>query len=171
MSTIPNLLVLSAGGFGHAAVPLFKQSARPLGDLPRSGRWLVIFRGSETAPGAFRSKVKRVVEEATAARRGWATQVDVGVGSIVNWREQMRDTRVRLSPRGCGRTAYHLMETVQMGVVHLHVFLDGDRHGCPIPMCSNTWALHPTCRACLVSWRTFRRLASSASPAAGPSPY
>ena len=90
MSTIPNLLVLSAGGFGHAAVPLFKQSARPLGDLPRSGRWLVIFRGSETAPGAFRSKVKRVVEEATAARRGWATQVDVGVGSIVNWREQMR---------------------------------------------------------------------------------
>ena len=133
MSTIPNLLVLSAGGYGHAALPLFKQTERPLGDLLRSGRWLATFRGSETAPGAFRSKVKRTVEEVTAARPGWATQVAVGVGSIVNWREQMRDTRVRLSPRGFGRTAYHLMETVQMGVVPLHVFLDGDQPWLPYP--------------------------------------
>ena len=57
----------------------------------------------------------------------------MGVGSIVNWREQMRDTRVRLSPRGFGRTAYHLMETVQMGVVPLHVFLDGDQPWLPYP--------------------------------------
>eukprot|EP00964_Phaeocystis_antarctica_P019048 scaffold10504_cov67-Phaeocystis_antarctica.AAC.5 len=132
MATIPNLLVLSAGGFGHAAVPLFKQTERPLGNLLRSEIWLATFRGSESAPDAFRSSMKRTVE-ATAARRGWATQVDVGVGSIVNWREQMRDTRVRLSPRGCGRTAYHLMETVQMGVLPLHVFLDGDQSWLPYP--------------------------------------
>ena len=135
MSTIPNLLVLSAGGYGHAAVPLFKQGERPLGNLLRSEKWLATFRGSETAPEAFRSAVKRVVEEAPA-RPGFASshQVDVGAKKIVsNWREQMRDTRVRLVPRGFGRTAYHLMETVQMGVVPLYVFPDGDQPWLPYP--------------------------------------
>jgi hypothetical protein len=36
----------------------------------------------------------------------------------------MANSRFSLVPRGYGQTSYHLMETLQMGLVPIHVYLD-----------------------------------------------
>jgi hypothetical protein len=43
-----------------------------------------------------------------------------------DWRHVMSNSRYSLVPRGFGRTAYHLMETLQMGLVPIYIYLDND---------------------------------------------
>jgi hypothetical protein len=42
------------------------------------------------------------------------------------WRNVMAQSKFSLVPRGFGRTAYHLMETLQMGLVPVYVHLPND---------------------------------------------
>ena len=55
-----------------------------------------------------------------AASEGYATLV----GQSKEWRAVMADSRMSLCPRGFGRTSYHLVETLQMGLVPIHVHSD-----------------------------------------------
>jgi hypothetical protein len=42
------------------------------------------------------------------------------------WRSAIQDSKFSLCPRGFGRTSYHVMETLQMGLIPIHVYLDDD---------------------------------------------
>jgi hypothetical protein len=43
-----------------------------------------------------------------------------------DWKQVMRNSRFSLVPRGFGRTAYHLMETIQMGLIPVYIYLQDD---------------------------------------------
>lgn len=119
MTTIPNILVLSAGGYGHVPIPLVKQS-EPVRNqtLLKDRSKVVSFLGSlENAPNELREKVvKQVTEEFEEHERF--------TGIHDEWRDIMADSRVSLCPRGFGRTSYHLYEAIHMGLVPVYVYSD-----------------------------------------------
>ena len=41
-----------------------------------------------------------------------------------DWRQVMAESKFSLCPRGYGRTSYHIMEALQMGLIPIHVYLD-----------------------------------------------
>ena len=121
LASHPNVLVLSAGGYGNVALPLFKQdepfrAAKPLAVR----KYLVSYLGSlDHAPSALRRTMAASVN-ASAKRLGF----EAFVGRVAAWRDVMADSRASLCPRGFGRTSYHLVEAVQMGLLPVHVYLD-----------------------------------------------
>ena len=118
----PNVLVLSAGGYGHVPVPLFKQDEPPRADAaaPAARKFAVSYVGSlGHAPDEMRRKMEEVVN-GESKRLGFRTFV----GGSPTWRDVMADSRASLCPRGFGRTSYHLVETAQMGLLPIHVYLD-----------------------------------------------
>ena len=126
MKQIPNVLVLSAGGYGHVPIPLFKQ---PEGLLekrffkPMEKRELLTsYMGSDhNAPQDMRKKmIQTVNEEATLL----GVKVRTGFGSADEWHQVAGNSKVSLCPRGYGRTAFHLFEILQLGLVPVHVYLD-----------------------------------------------
>ena len=144
MAMIPNVLVLSAGGYGHVPVPLLKQSEWPLRGPPlRRRRYHVSYVGSlETSSDGARARMSDVVA-AAAAQDGFSYKVSRGLSSrwsallppllerlvsrVVgadSWRGVMEQSRLSLCPRGFGRSSYHLAETIQMGRVPIHVYTD-----------------------------------------------
>ncbi|KAJ1456137.1 hypothetical protein M885DRAFT_518142 [Pelagophyceae sp. CCMP2097] len=112
-----NVLVLSAGGYGHVALPLLKQvEPRNNQRNPADRGFFVSFVGSlHTAP--CREAMREAVERSSVGVR-------VFVGQAPDWRQVMADSRFSLCPRGFGRTSYHLAETMNMGLVPIHVYAD-----------------------------------------------
>jgi len=149
MLRIPNVLVLSAGGYGHVPLPLLKQPEPLLASDdggPLAGRpTLVSYVGSlDTTATGLRARMRNVVA-ASAAEVGFAYAVTQGlsarwsavrlpraierlvarlVGAGDSWRGVMAASKTSLCPRGFGRSSYHLAETVQMGRVPIHVYSD-----------------------------------------------
>jgi hypothetical protein len=145
MAAIPNVLVLSAGGYGHVPVPLLKQAEPSLrGTPPNRRRYLVSYVGSvaSSAAGGFRARMRGVVAT-TATKEGFQFKLARGLGphwsvflsprlerlvalvmGVDSWRGVIEASRTILCPRGHGRSSYHLAETVQMGRLPIHVFTD-----------------------------------------------
>ena len=123
LSAVPNLLVLSAGGFGHVPVPLLKQVEPLLSKRPVGKRaMLVSFTGSlGHSPGRMRGHMQQVARHFVSSHSP-ATNITMYEGA--NWREVMAESRGQLCPRGYGRSSYHISESVQMGLVPIHVYLD-----------------------------------------------
>lgn len=110
----PNILVLSAGGYGHVPVPLFKQSERTF-QSKRNRTWLVSYAGSLSHdPIGLRKAMNNYLEN------HFPTKYLYYYGK--KWREKSRDSSFVLCPRGYGRTSYHLMETIQQGRIPIHVY-------------------------------------------------
>jgi hypothetical protein len=93
-----NVLVLSAGGYGHVALPLLKQpETRNNRRHPADRGFFASFVGSlHTAP--CREAMREAVERSSVG-------VDAFVGKATDWREVMADSRFSLCPRGFGRTS------------------------------------------------------------------
>mmetsp|Transcript_26953 Transcript_26953/g.59228 ORF Transcript_26953/g.59228 Transcript_26953/m.59228 type:complete len:410 (+) Transcript_26953:149-1378(+) len=110
-----HITVLSAGGYGHVPVPLLKQPEAPLPKIPLNERkHLVSYVGSKNnAPDNMR--------EVTIAHMEKAGHYYFK-GS--EWRDIMAQSKFSLCPRGFGRTSYHVMETLQMGLIPIQVYLD-----------------------------------------------
>ena len=51
-------------------------------------------------------------------------RVHTGFGSADEWHKVAGISKVSLCPRGYGRTAFHLFEILQLGLVPVHVYLD-----------------------------------------------
>jgi hypothetical protein len=123
MHSIPNLLVLSSGGYGHVPIPLLKQDEDRCNDLDVSRRTFdVSYVGSlGHAPRHMREKIHNdtlaITELSTMTYEYYYGE---------DWKQVMRNSRLSLVPRGFGRTAYHLMETLQMGLVPIYVYLKSD---------------------------------------------
>merc|ERR1712048_408319 len=83
-------------------------------------KYLVSYMGSsDHAPHEMRQQMASLVVE-ESKRLGFKTFI----GHASDWREVMRESRASLTPRGFGRTAYHVVETLQMGLVPIHIFTD-----------------------------------------------
>tara|TARA_B110001452_G_C15199885_1_gene416467 strand:- start:37 stop:1494 length:1458 start_codon:yes stop_codon:yes gene_type:complete len=134
---LPNLLVLSAGGYGHVAVPLLKQpedAAPP----PLSARsTLASFVGTLQHGGTKipRDLRRRAVcaARAAASRLGATVEACRGSGCAAPWRDVMRRSRASLAPRGYGRTSFHLSEIIQMGLLPIYLHLANDPPWLPYP--------------------------------------
>ena len=72
------------------------------------------------APHELRARARDVVLR-EAEEHGFAVH---GFDKVTEWRAVMAASRASLAPRGFGRTSYHLMETLQMGLVPIHVYTD-----------------------------------------------
>ena len=144
MERIPNVLVLSAGGYGHVPVPLLKQTEALRRAPPIAQRALLIsYVGSlDNAPADFRRRVSATAI-ATAAQHGFHYKVGRGLparwsammprlveravcylSGYEEWRGVMAASRTSLCPRGFGRSSYHLAETIQMGRVPVYIYSD-----------------------------------------------
>jgi len=118
---IPNVIVLSAGGYGHVPVPLLKQ---PTPQCPHSNvakrKHAFVFAGTVGhAPHHLREDMRDAVETFAAK-----TKAAVHVGPSRQWQALMCDARFSLCPRGFGRTSYRLAETVGSGRVPVFVYSD-----------------------------------------------
>jgi hypothetical protein len=128
LAKLPSVLVLSAGGYGHVPVPLLKQAETPLPEvgalagLHHAQRpHLVNYVGSlGHAPHKFREQAMRAAKSAAEALNAST----VGWGTTPEWRRVMGTSAASLVLRGFGRTAYHLVETIQLGRVPVYVYSD-----------------------------------------------
>lgn len=119
---LDNVLVLSAGGYGHVPLPLLNQPETLLTNPtpPAQRRLFVSYVGSRTnAPHSMRAWTIRVTR-ACCAFLGRECAYFHGAG----WRDVMAQSRFSLCPRGFGRSSYHVAETLQLGLVPIHVYSD-----------------------------------------------
>ena len=119
MKKIPNVLVLSAGGYGHVPIPLLKEEEFPTfgTNVPPSNRpYTFVYTGSlEHAPNNLRKKMHDNL---------LASDLDYTHYYGEDWRRIMRSALFNLVPRGYGRSAYHLMEALQSNCVPIYVYSD-----------------------------------------------
>jgi len=120
MKDIPNVLVLSAGGYGHVPIPLLMANEKLVRTEVAKRKYVVSFMGSMGhAPRNLRGEMGKIVNA-----WGKTNKQDVKVGSGKDWRDVMADSVLSLTPRGFGRSSYHIAETFQMGLVPIHIYSD-----------------------------------------------
>ena len=123
MSTIPNVLVLSAGGYGHVPVPLFAHNETLKNDKhPAERKYDLSYVGSMGhAPKQLRETMH---EHCTNYSHADQNSLKYEYYQGPDWRNVMADSRFSLTPRGFGRTAFHLTEILQMGLIPIHLYSD-----------------------------------------------
>eukprot|EP00408_Alexandrium_pacificum_P009280 CAMPEP_0171230766 /NCGR_PEP_ID=MMETSP0790-20130122/39564_1 /TAXON_ID=2925 /ORGANISM="Alexandrium catenella, Strain OF101" /LENGTH=439 /DNA_ID=CAMNT_0011696985 /DNA_START=84 /DNA_END=1403 /DNA_ORIENTATION=+ len=144
MSEFPNVLVLSAGGYGHVALPLMKtqgKSSAEAGEAfdrtikkqaerkPVGGReYFVSFTGSlNHSPHNMRRDVKKMVEDFAESEDLHGRKVGFFYWKDTQdkvWEPVMFNSRFSLVPRGYGRTAFHLVEAIHRGLIPVYIYLD-----------------------------------------------
>jgi hypothetical protein len=112
----PNILVLSAGGFGHIPLPLIKgELARA--PLPSHFEQDIGFFG--TVSQASRPEMLALVE--TTAR---GLNMTYRHGSGTSWKHDMAHTKFNLAPRGYGRSSFRFAESIHLGRVPVFMYND-----------------------------------------------
>lgn len=133
--TARNVLILSAGGWGHVALPLVKGFVQR-GDIggykmplhtavtkgTRSTSHLLGFAGSlDTHPGGFRREVIAALRHGSGLSR--SDQLITFSGGD-EWRGIMADTALALAPRGFGRSSFRSAELAQLGLPQAVIWND-----------------------------------------------
>ncbi len=113
------ITVLSAGGYGHVPIPLLKQPEKLRRKIPIEKRnHLISYVGSsKNAPYEMREKM--IAQKNHFYYYG------------KKWKQVMEESKFSLCPRGYGRTSYHVMEALQMGLIPIHVYIQGDKPWLP----------------------------------------
>jgi len=151
ITDFPNILVMSAGGYGHVPVPLLKQPEDPLIPPPPPGQEKQPtkrkkFPTPHRIPVENRTIVASYVgshKNAPRRQRQRLVQKLSRINADPNframnsrnltmfkhfkgfaWQNIMAKSCFSLCPRGTGRTAYHVMEAMQMGLVPVHIYTD-----------------------------------------------
>lgn len=115
------ITILSAGGYGHVPIPLLKQpeNFRQKNSMEER-KHLISYVGSDKhAPDRMREKL--------IAQKNFFYYYSISD----DWRDIMAESKFSLCPRGYGRTSYHVVETLQLGLIPIHVYLEGDRPWLP----------------------------------------
>ena len=117
----PNILVFSAGGYGHVPVPLLLSELPLSKTKPPSRRsYRFSYVGSlDHAPGDLRRQMAHTVKRMCT---GVSATAKIYHGSA--WDQVMADSVFSLVPRGFGRTSFHLAEVIQSGLIPIHVYND-----------------------------------------------
>ena len=126
MENIPNVMVLSSGGYGHVPIPLLKQPEdllqKKIFKSMKEREFLVSYMGSAGhAPDDMRAKMIEIVKKEA---KTLGVKVHTGKGSADEWHQVAGNSKVSLCPRGFGRTAFHLFEILQLGLIPIHVYID-----------------------------------------------
>jgi len=123
----PNLLVLSAGGYGHIPVPLLKQQEKKMNQertmSERSS--LFSFAGSlSTAP--LRQEMHNYLSAVDHSRINNGSNVTQFYKHYKGgkWRDVMLSSHLSMCPRGFGRTSFRLAEALQMGLIPVYIYSD-----------------------------------------------
>jgi len=106
----PNILVLSAGGFGHIPIPLIKGEIEP-SRLP--GGVYQNFSSDIAFFGTLENHKSRLPTLQEVQRACEVEQMKLNTGKSLNWLHEMASARFNLAPRGFGRTSYRLTEAIQ----------------------------------------------------------
>jgi hypothetical protein len=113
-----NILVLSAGGYGHVPLPLIKQreSIVPENKLPKPSPYLLSFAGAITnvKRTALINEFKKEFPSPPASRPFYHYPFGT------EWREVMINSSMIFAPRGFGRTTYKIAESIQMGLTPVY---------------------------------------------------
>ena len=123
---LKNVLTLAAGGYGHIPVPLL---GRPLPLPPMAERWARGAPAPRRRPGPVVSFVGNLLGHpvrhgATAAlrERGLIRNGTAVVYKGKRWRDVRRRAAFALVPRGFGRSAFSIFETIQLGIVPVYIY-------------------------------------------------
>ena len=111
----PNILSMSAGGYGHIPIPLIKDELAYVMP-PNKFNYSVGFHGhkffgrgrilNELKPCLHRLHIKYIFEQSN------------------HWLQYIKNTKFNLAPRGFGRTSYRLAEIIQLGRIPVHIYDD-----------------------------------------------
>lgn len=113
----PNILVISAGGYGHVPIPLIK------GELdhtmpPQKYKRDVGFYGN-VRPRLSRSQMLDEMRSSVGREH-----MSCEFAQRDSWVQDIMDTKFNLAPRGFGRTSYRLAEIIQLGRVPVYLYDD-----------------------------------------------
>lgn len=113
-----NIFVMSAGGFGHMPIPLLIQE-QPVRPLPQEYSLLVSFVGTMHGWSSIRTRMVTVMNE-QAIKFGFHAKHYSGP----EWLNVMSQSMLNLTPRGYGRSSFHIYETIQMGYIPMYLHMD-----------------------------------------------
>ena len=127
LNHFPNILVLSAGGFGHIPIPLLKQSEKKMNqEKTISERTnLLSFAGSlNTAP--LRKEMHNALVAVDPSRIDNGSNVTRFYKHYKGekWRDVMLSSQLSMCPRGFGRTSFRLTEALQMDLIPVYIYSD-----------------------------------------------
>jgi hypothetical protein len=111
----PNVLVLSAGGFGHVPIPLIKGEVQ-YQPPPQTFTHEVSFIGSD------RDERHLILTRALTFAK--AVGFNTANRLTSDWKAHIYGTKFNLSPRGYGRSSFRLAEVIQMGRIPIQLYND-----------------------------------------------
>jgi hypothetical protein len=113
----PNILCISAGGYGHIPIPLIKSEVEYLSPL-KSYQYQTIFFGNikqHSRPEAFANIDKTFPKY----------NISYKIGTYLSsWTDALRNTRFPMAPRGFGRSSFRFSEIVQAGRCPIYIYDD-----------------------------------------------
>jgi hypothetical protein len=121
----PNIMVLSAGGYGHVPLPLVK-SEIPYSPPPRDSEYTadITFFGNmnqASRPAMLDQIKKKTAADTTANASAVSCQFSM---HAPDWQKLMLTSRFNLAPRGYGRSSFRFAEIIQMGRVPVFLWDD-----------------------------------------------
>lgn len=119
--TTHNIFVFSAGGYGHSPIPLIMGHRQTESvHQPANRMYNISYVGTVGhAPRLFRENLGKWLGK--FAKRNNET---IFYGRSDKWVSVMKNSKLQLSPRGFGRSAFHIYEALQMGLVPVYVYDD-----------------------------------------------
>jgi hypothetical protein len=119
----PNILSLSAGGFGHIPLPLIKGSFQiPTTKLNSNVKNVDIgFYGNVKRRYKILAKFKKTFESVIDQRDNMTLVIH---DRTILWRHHLLATTFNLVPRGFGRTSFRLAEILQAGRIPIYLYDD-----------------------------------------------
>ena len=116
-TTFRNILVLSAGGYGHIPIPLIKGELNYVS--PPS-----IFENDVGFYGKVRGRKKRdvLMKKVLLSLEGKHLTFDFNMTAL--WRDRIANTVFNLAPRGVGRQSYRTVEIIQIGRIPVYMYTD-----------------------------------------------
>jgi hypothetical protein len=113
----PNILSLSAGGFGHIPIPLIKGELNYT-EAPKTFEWDVGFFGS-LRPRLSRSTILSEIERTLQKEH-----MKFRIAPSNAWEHDISRSKYNLAPRGFGRSSYRLAEIIQIGRIPVYLYDD-----------------------------------------------
>jgi len=115
----PNILVLSAGGYGHVPIPLVRSEIL-WSKQPKEFHQEIGFFGAVHVTS--HSSRPLILEEVNTAVNRLNLTYRQGSGS--SWMQDMNYTKFNLAPRGYGRSSFRFAESIQMGRIPIFLYDD-----------------------------------------------
>ena len=112
-----NILVLSAGGYGHIPIPLIKGELNYVS--PPS-----IFENDIGFYGKVRGRRQRDILIRKIAFLVIGMNLKYNINMTALWRDRIANTVFNLAPRGVGRQSYRTVEIIQIGRIPVYMYTD-----------------------------------------------